>query len=681
MRVALVFGAKGEVVKTKLCSIKDNLDIDCFASVPVLIDTALKRGTIYDRILVLANLLDEQTAKDLWSFWGMTSKSTSVVMLGKKGQDENKGRLFVDLFKVPNVSAMLVDNTTVQLVSEAVLLSNKDINERYGIKDFLKADTSDGVVVNVGKIEEPVVQPQVQEQPQEQQPVEEPTKSKRGLMSALFGSGKSQKKETKAEEKKPQKVNKRQSKQENTQPSQNKYDSQIQQNIEERQAEVPTNNDSFSQQQEEAIYQHIENSQSFGENSEINNDYASSQQQFNEESDFYNGSDKSYQNDVEPENNFTEPADYESEFSTPDQQVYETEDTWQEVEQTSDESFETEHVEESTHTEPEYIPPQSAFYNGKNDFDADEGDINETVAPLPMQSFDEPSKGRIMKDVAEVDEDLGGLGVASAESSYRKQNEQPKVVEKIVEKEIIRNVGGSDNLVKNILSGKNPTVIVVTGDRATGVTSTCLSLINFFSSKTSVLYVDFDTEFHGALSYLDYQEFLNNEPTKHNGIKLANNYNALQNCICSMESNLDILTSNYDCEVTDAEIKATVETICEVIPNYGIVIVDCPIKKLDLMSDLILTGTVLINCEASKRGFMNLLCALENCTLPLKYKKLIANKGSILLTKLHKDLDLKKLIKYVSSIYQPDGVDWMSMRTLPFSGKVDLKYASMLLSK
>ena len=56
MKLALVFGLQqGNALKPRLQGIKDNLNIDCFDSVPLFIDTALKRNSIYDRILVLNN--------------------------------------------------------------------------------------------------------------------------------------------------------------------------------------------------------------------------------------------------------------------------------------------------------------------------------------------------------------------------------------------------------------------------------------------------------------------------------------------------------------------------------------------------------------------------------------------------------------------------------------------------
>ena len=73
MKLALVFGLQqGNALKPRLQGIKDNLNIDCFDSVPLFIDTALKRNSIYDRILVLSTKMNEKTINDLYSYWGKT---------------------------------------------------------------------------------------------------------------------------------------------------------------------------------------------------------------------------------------------------------------------------------------------------------------------------------------------------------------------------------------------------------------------------------------------------------------------------------------------------------------------------------------------------------------------------------------------------------------------------------
>ena len=98
MKLALVFGLQqGNALKPRLQGIKDNLNIDCFDSVPLFIDTALKRNSIYDRILVLSTKMNEKTINDLYTYWGKTSRDTEVVMLCKAGQMMLRQRFFLIL--------------------------------------------------------------------------------------------------------------------------------------------------------------------------------------------------------------------------------------------------------------------------------------------------------------------------------------------------------------------------------------------------------------------------------------------------------------------------------------------------------------------------------------------------------------------------------------------------------
>ena len=287
----------------------------------------------------------------------------------------------------------------------------------------------------------------------------------------------------------------------------------------------------------------------------------------------------------------------------------------------------------------------------------------------------------LSNDVEEIDENLGDFDIASAEESYRTNNEQPKVVTQTVVKEVIRNVGGKSSALANILAKKNPTVILVTGDRNTGITTTALNLTSFFVEHVPTLYFDCDVDNHGLLSYINYTEYLNYEPTKLNSLKVCKSSSVFKNCVCKFEDNLDIMTTDYTCDVTDEEMKIASSVVAEQIMNYGVVIVDCPIDKLQNISELVLIADTVVCVEGSKRGLMNFLCRIESNTLPLRYKKIIGTKGSMFVTKAQKDIDLKKLFKFASDIFEPDGVDWLSMNKYPFNGKITEKVVSAIVDK
>ena len=67
---------------------------------------------------------------------------------------------------------------------------------------------------------------------------------------------------------------------------------------------------------------------------------------------------------------------------------------------------------------------------------------------------------------------------------------------------------------------------------------------------------------------------LNYEPTKLNSLKVCKSSSVFKNCVCKFEDNLDIMTTDYTCDVTDEEMKTASSVVAEQIMNYGVVIVD-----------------------------------------------------------------------------------------------------------
>lgn len=130
MRVALVVGNnQGQVLKKRLEGIKDNLNMDIYDDVPKYIDLSYKKNIIYDRVLVISKLLNPQTQSDLKVFWEEMSKDTQIVVMGRKGGDEEASKDFLQEFQSPVVAYMLVEKTTVALVAEAILSSTAELSK------------------------------------------------------------------------------------------------------------------------------------------------------------------------------------------------------------------------------------------------------------------------------------------------------------------------------------------------------------------------------------------------------------------------------------------------------------------------------------------------------------------------------------------------------------------------
>lgn len=625
MKLALVFGRKkGEDVKKRLMAMKDNLDIECFENIPQFIDVSIKRSFIFDRILVLSDLVNSKNLmEDLYTYWGDTSKDTNIVVVCKKTQSD-LATAFLSLFKTPVVAACLVDNVTLKLIAETVLLPTAQITDKYGIKDFLDVTVDDDVVI----FDEPVPAQEAVQKPVEkpQQAVQEAVpvkKKKKGLFSGLFGGKKKDK--------------------------QQEVQAQPQ-----SQAEV---------EQEQDTMQEQDNSE------DLNTDFG-----FDDTPQTVEGFDDS--NEFEEDDfsmGVSSDITQEPEMDTVEEPIFE--EPYQEETEKSNANEHQLSGDEIDDGLEEYVEPEAMFPVEADEVDEDFGDLSAGFTDQDMQSGS--GSGAVQVSGVE-DEDLGSIDVASAEEQYRKENEQPKVVTKEVVREVVRG-GGSSNAFKAVMSGRSKKTIIVTGDRGSGVTSTCLKLAEAFAKKVQVLYVDCDSINHGLLSYIDYDTFRTYEQIHMSGLKLCRDGHAFRNCTINYATNLDIISTDYSCDVSEEELTVSQGVIAEEALEYGVVIVDCPVSRLHCISDLILTGVTVVCTEDTKRGFMNMLCQLESSTLPLRYKRSMVSKGTMLLTKRSKKMDSKKLVKHIQDIFESDGADWLQMKMREFDGNFNEKLISEIL--
>lgn len=715
MRLALVLGeAQGNSVKPKLKSVKDNLDIDVFGSIPKFIDSSLKRSCIYDRILILDSMFTGTTLNDLYNYWCATSKDTTVVMLGKKGKSDNLASEFMQTFLSTNVSAMLVETTTVQILAESVLLDTRTITSKYGIKDYLKVEV-DLDEYEEPKVEEPQPQPTVVTTPQTSD------KKKKGLFGGLFGGKSNKEKHEEVMRAIAEKQNQAQQVVNTQQVVDTQSDMNQQYNMQQDMSQQYVNSqDDYNIGQEQINYNDSIQDNSYSESTDFDNqenfneydnqyeepiqesmDFSSqednssvysgihtgeSQEQdgvsdFNDEEFFQESdiSDNSIENSAEYEetnelieDDFVEDnieindevdksleSDIKEDFNIDSVKQAEVEDDFDFSETnmmfgSSDDSFNSSSTIKSGE-------PQTDIYSKNNDFEPEKKHSNIDF------SYTRAYEGNEVDDI-----DLSSVNVANAEEAYRQKAEQPKVVTQTIVKEVVKNVGiGGGSVLKSVYAGRQKKVVIVTGDRGTGVTTTALKLAHEFAKHVPVLYFDCDVDNHGLLSYIDYSQFRNYEPIHMQGVKLCRNSKAFNNCLVAFDTNIDILTTDYSCDTTDDELEQAQGVVAEKSNEYGVVIVDCPVNKLHCISDLLLTGVTVMCVEASKRGFMNMLCRFETCPLQLRYKRSIVSKGVMFLTKCNKDLNNKKLLEYVNSLFQPDEVDWLSMEMKPFNGKLN----------
>lgn len=634
MNLALILGKKGSAVKPKLLSIKDNLNIECFNDIPSYLDLAYKQNIIYDRILLLSSVVDIRAIEDLYSYWSDGFNDTSIVLLCRKDVDDAIAKDFVEVFKTTVTSPMMLSDTTVSSVAEAALLPISDIKEKYGYKGVsYVSETDSGISLN-NTVGEPVAQ-EADEQPveekvetkeerhkkrreaREKQAKEPKPKKNTGGLLGRIGLGKKVKEESSPEVQIEQPIT----------PIEDTMEQQRRQDLQSFE-EFPQNTESTPLIPTEPQF-----SSSFDEPAVMKNynppsDNSIPLEQENTVADFSDGFEESFEDSIK--------ADTQSDGTYADVSDF----------------------VDSTDTNSSVVEP--------------------FVSPIPLSK---PVKNDFQAD-AEVDEDLSSINISDAESAYRQTTEQPKVITKEVVREVIRNVGtGDSGKVSSILKGTSNAVVIVTGDRGTGVTMTAMNLMHYFSKSVRTLYFDCDVENHGLLNYIDYDDFRSYEPTKLSGVKLCKGLDLFKSCVCYIDNNIDVLTSDFSCDVTNEELKACASVVSELDTEYGVIVVDCPIDKLNLMEDLLHDAYIVVNVEGTKRGFMNLLCRLESLKLPLRYKKTICNKGTLFLTKVLNGTDMNKLRKSITNIYEPEGVNWMGMSGICYNGNLADNIIGLVFNK
>lgn len=660
MKLALVLGDKqGSVVKPRLQGIKDNLNIDCFDNIPSFIDMAIKRNAIYDRILVLSTKINTATLKDLNNYWSATSKDTEIVLLCKSGVDEDKARNFLDTFMTPVACVMLVDSTPVSIIAEGVLRPVTDLNNDYGIKDFLDMEVDDDAYVP----EEPKVedsstiiqqQPQAQvQQPQQQAQQTKKPEKKKGFFSSIFGSRK---------QTQPQQITQ-------PQPTQQVVQNEPMQQVVQTEPIQSTNYDDINMNQSD--YNQSENLE---QNLNVQDSVDSSYSDYEETEPIIKDDFSDFQENLADNVTSMMEESQPSDMSLTDTQSTDFKEPIKKPELNST----TQSSLGSNSFEPEFEEVTPV----KNDFEPEQIEIDDDFGTEDLdydQSQDEVHYS--ISSPSEIDEDVSDMGVALDEEQYRQQTEQPKVIKQVITKEVIRNVNTGNKLValNGVYQGRLKKVVIVTGDRGTGVTSTALNIAKTLAKKVDVLYFDCDINNHGLLNYIDYANFKNYEQVHMNGVKMCKSTQVFSNCVISWEENLYLLTTDFSCDCSTEDLERAGEVVAENADEFGVVVVDCPVDKLPYIKDLVLTGLGVVCVEGSRRGFMNMLCQFEANTLQTRYKRTLISHGIMLVTKCNKHLDLKKLVNYIKAIYEPDEVNWLAHEPIAFNGNLTDKLLNDIL--
>lgn len=282
----------------------------------------------------------------------------------------------------------------------------------------------------------------------------------------------------------------------------------------------------------------------------------------------------------------------------------------------------------------------------------------------------------------EVEDDADDFSSLSVDENvvdaYRNDTTNVIVKEKVVVKHIPID-GAKGGLFAGLVNGTSKRTFVVTGDRGTGVTSLAWEMAKFLSQSIPVLYFDCDVRTHGLLSYVEYNEVIKYGNAQLQGTKFCKNTNSFYNCVIPYADNLDIITSNYGTRTTKDELAVTAQVIAEKSLDYGAVIIDAPFDTLPVIEDLLVSSTILFCVTATKVGFMNAVCVLEDNELSQRYLRQMFTKGKMVFTKKNKHLKVDALKKYVNDIIELEDINWLEMNAVVLGEKVDSNFVAALL--
>lgn len=304
--------------------------------------------------------------------------------------------------------------------------------------------------------------------------------------------------------------------------------------------------------------------------------------------------------------------------------------------------------------EIESFKDDEAEYNQKIEELGKEHRIAGKNIVIPKANISKPSSYSEDLDIEEVDTDISIFdNLSDIAEKYEEANTKTIIKETIVEKVIeVEKHGVSRNYQNGVR------LIIVTGDRKTGVTRTALNLASYYAKEHNTLYVDLDTNTHGSVAYLGLENIVEKPEHIQNGVGSLKNVGMLNNLTIFEESlGFSYLISFYDSKVTDEKLKET-QNILAYQKEYETVIIDCPIDKLYLMEDIIIYSEVLICIESYLTCVINTLEALDT----LKDKKisaLMSRHCSFVLTK-GKLEELNRLLGYVGDVFDLNNkvVDW-----------------------
>ncbi|MNL91298.1 hypothetical protein D3C81_10300 [compost metagenome] len=232
--------------------------------------------------------------------------------------------------------------------------------------------------------------------------------------------------------------------------------------------------------------------------------------------------------------------------------------------------------------------------------------------------------------------------------------------ERVVEVEKVIRIDSGKKAYRNGIR-----IIIVTGDRRSGVTRTALNLASLYGKEARTLFVDYDTERKGSLFYIGLDEIIDESEPVQNGLAFLQSSNVLKHAVFNYTRGMfDCLLSSFENDVKDEQ-KVNVQQILLSQRLYSTVVIDCPIENLKFMKDIIIYSEVVICTESNLTGVVNTIGEFSKFKDNDSFASFIFNNGQYLVSKGTNE-DLKDSLEYVKGVFSLDEskFDWSEIPIL-----------------
>lgn len=252
----------------------------------------------------------------------------------------------------------------------------------------------------------------------------------------------------------------------------------------------------------------------------------------------------------------------------------------------------------------------------------------------------------------------------------------PRVVEKIVEKEVYVS-SNSGTPVEKLLELNQQAVVIITGDRRSGVTYTALNLASLYGRRLSTLLVDLDTDTYGGQLYQDLGYLCSEEENVQNGLTRLRGVNMLQNLVMhDSDAGYDYLFSLIGNQKPSEENYKNIQDVLLAQKYYQLTIIDCPWNKLKYFTELAARSKVLICVEPDISGCHNTIELLNDIPATSRLSQAIERNGAFV-SKLGTDANtLLTNLKWIGDTFNIDvdngDTPWHTLRVLGTANRENL---------